>query len=514
VIDHAAEQRPDWDGETLVIRLARSGFAVGTPDTLRGVLALQGSSPEPAGLAVELAAPVIAAGSADDPAPDGTAGIGAAAVTGDGGSGLVLSLLFAFLGGLLLNLMPCVFPVLSLKVLGFAEHAGEDSGSPAKQGAAFAAGVLVSFWVLGALLLALRAAGEGVGWGFQLQSPLFVGLMAVLFFLLGLTLLGVFEIGLSLTRLAGLDPAADRTRSSGLGRSLFSGVLATVVATPCTAPFMGAALGWAVLQPPIETMLVFTALGAGMALPYVILSLSPALIDRLPAPGPWMETLKQLLAFPLLGTVVWLAWVFGLQTGVDGLTGLLITLLLIGLLAWTINWRRGIGRRAGARLAAGLISVGIAALAVVTLIRASGRTPADAAIVERVSPADLASGDEVLRWADWSPGVEAEIRNAGRPLLVDFTAAWCLSCKVNERLVLNTTEVGEAFEEHGVALLKADWTRRDPAITRALADLGRNSVPVYALYPPGEGDPVLLPSVLTKEIVLEALATHVPVASR
>ncbi|MCL7973067.1 MAG: thioredoxin family protein, partial [marine benthic group bacterium] len=441
VIDHAAEQRPDWDGETLVIRLARSGFARGTPDTLRGVLATEDASAGQAGPAIEIAAPVIVAGSADDPAPAGTGGAGGAVVFGDGGPGLGLSLLFALLGGLLLNLMPCVFPVLSLKVLGFAEHAGKASGSPARQGAAFAAGVLVSFWVLGAVLLVLRAAGEGVGWGFQLQSPLFVGLMAVLFFLLGLALLGVFEVGLSLTRLGGLDPAAVGSGSTGVGRSFFSGVLATVVATPCTAPFMGAALGWAILQPPVETMLVFTALGAGMALPYVILSLSPALIDRLPAPGRWMETLKQLLAFPLLGTVVWLAWVFGLQTGVDGLAGLLIALLLIGLLLWTIKWSRGIERKGGARVTAGVVSVTIAVLAALTLVRASRLAPAFGAAAEYVSGADLAPEGDSVRWAEWSPRVESEIRSAGRPLLVDFTAAWCLSCKVNERLVLNTAEV-------------------------------------------------------------------------
>ena len=513
VIDHAAEQRPDWDGETLVIRLVRSGFARGTPDTLRGVLATRGASAGQAGLAVEIAAPVIIAGSSDDPAPAQIVDEGAPS-SGDGRSGLGLSLLFAFLGGLLLNLMPCVFPVLSLKVLGFAKHVDAESGAGARQGAAFAAGVLVSFWGLGALLLSLRAAGEGVGWGFQLQSPLFVGSMAVLFFLLGLALLGAFEIGLSLTRLGGLDPASARSGSSGLGRSFLSGVLATVVATPCTAPFMGAALGWAILQPPLETMVVFTALGAGMALPYVVLSLSPGLIGRLPAPGRWMETLKQLLAFPLFATVVWLAWVFGLQTGVDGLTGLLIALLLVGLLVWTMHWRRGIGRRGGAKVTTGLAAVAIAALAAVTLLRASRLSPAGEPIEGANSSSNLALDRDSVDWADWSPRAESEIRDAGRPLLVDFTAAWCLSCQVNERLVLSTAEVGQAFEEHGVALLKADWTRRDPEITRALAELGRNSVPVYALHPPGGGDPVLLPSVLTKEIVLEALETHVPIASR
>ena len=508
VIDHAAEQRPDWDGTTLAIRLTRSAFARGTPDTLRGVLVIDPSPDGGTVRATEIHAPVIVAGSAEDPRPVPEADSGA------GRSGLGLSLLFAFLGGLLLNLMPCVFPVLSLKVLGFAGHGDEEDGGAGRQGFAFAAGVLVSFWLLGGLLLALRAAGEGVGWGFQLQSPLFVGSMAVLFFLLGLALLGAFEVGVSLTRLGGIGHASDPGCAIGLERSFFSGVLATVVATPCTAPFMGAALGWAILQPAAETMAVFTALGAGMALPYVALSLSPGLLDRLPAPGRWMETLKQLLSFPLFGTVVWLAWVFGLQTGVDGLTGLLVTLLLAGLLVWMTAWQRREGRDRGLGLAAGLAVVMIGALAAATLWRASRLTPVGEAASDAVTSSESALARGSARWQEWSPAAESEIRGAGRPLLVDFTAAWCLSCQVNERLVLATAEIGQAFEERDVALLKADWTRRDAEITRALAELGRNSVPVYALYPPGRRDPVLLPSVLTKEIVLEALETHVPVAPR
>jgi thiol:disulfide interchange protein DsbD len=416
--------------------------------------------------------------------------------------------------------MPCVFPVLSLKVLGFVEHSEEGPGGARRQGAAFAAGVLVSFWALGAVLLALRAAGESVGWGFQLQSPLFVGAMAVLFFLLALALLGAFEIGISLTRFGDVEfmkvPSRTRTARNATTRSFASGVLATVVATPCTAPFMGAALGWALLRPPAETMLVFTALGAGMAAPYLALSLSPGLIDRLPPPGRWMETLKQVLAFPLLATVVWLAWVFGLQTGVNGLTGLLGALLLMGLAVWVGARWGGITAKPPGRTVARISALAIGGVAFLILVRAAGTTPEASNVVPIAGPGTGAAAESESAadtWRTWSPAAAVEARRSGQPLFIDFTAAWCLSCQVNERVVLNTAAVRDAFRDHGVTLMKADWTRRDPAITAALAEFGRISVPVYALYSPdphGEGDPVLLPSVLTKEIVLDALETYVP----
>jgi thiol:disulfide interchange protein DsbD len=493
VIDHAAEQSPDWDGETLVIRLARSGFSAGIPDTVHGVLVTTRDRAGAQIAAVKISAPVIVAG---NPAAESETGIG-----------LGIALLFAFIGGLLLNLMPCVFPVLSLKVLGFVEHSEQEPGGAARQGAAFATGVLVSFWVLGALLLALRAAGESVGWGFQLQSPLFVGTMAVLFFLLALALLGAFEFGISFTRFGAGEfvkvPSRTQIARNPAMRSFASGVLATVVATPCTAPFMGAALGWAIFRPPAETMLVFTALGVGMAAPYVALSLSPGLLDRLPAPGRWMESLKQLLAFPLLATVVWLSWVFGLQTGVNGLTGLLGALLLAGLAVWVGARWGGIDSKPPGRPIARISVVAIGLAALFLLVRAAGSVPEPGS----ASSAESASTD----WQTWSPDAVAMARRSGQPLLIDFTAAWCLSCQVNERVVLNTATVRDAFRDHGVETLRADWTRRDAAITAALAELGRSSVPVYALYSGGEGDPVLLPSVLTKEIVLEALETYVPV---
>jgi thiol:disulfide interchange protein/DsbC/DsbD-like thiol-disulfide interchange protein len=531
VIDHAAEQAWDVDGGALVVRLARSGFATGVADTLRGVLvASRARAPAPAddagpvdgaALAVEFAAPVeVAPGTtAEGPA----IGAGTESRVSAAALGIGLALVFAFLGGLILNLMPCVFPILGIKVLGFVGHAEEGRGGAARQGGAFAAGVLASFWVLGGLLLVLRAAGESVGWGFQLQSPPFVGAMALLFFLLALALLGAFEIGVSLTRLgmfgngkipstyrtepeAGKVPAPKPGSRNRAAQSFGTGILATVVATPCTAPFMGAALGWALIRPPVETMLVFTALGAGMAAPYVALSLSPGLLERLPPPGRWMETLKQILAFPLLATVVWLAWVFGLQTGVGGVAGLLAALLLAGLAAWVAGRWAGLAARPGRRHVARAVAVAIGIGALFVLVRASGATPGGPGL----AAVSGAGAEGPGGWRPWSPAAVAEARASGEPLLLDFTAAWCLSCQVNERVVLNTAAIREAFRAHGVTLLKADWTRRDPAITAALAELGRSSVPVYALYPRGGGDPVLLPSVLTREIVLDALETHAP----
>ena len=509
VIDHAAEQRPDWDGETLVIRLARSAFATGTPDTLRGVLVTSRDAEGRATESFVIEAPTVLAGDPDRVVPDDASAAG--------GLGLGLGLLFAFLGGLLLNLMPCVFPVLSLKVLDFAGHADEGRTRAARKGVAFAAGVLVSFWALGGLLLALRAAGESVGWGFQLQSPLFVGAMAVLFFLLGLALLGAVEIGASLGRLGGLGAPPGETQEIAEGaavrRSFLAGVLATLVATPCTAPFMGAALGWALVRPPLETMLVFTALGAGMAAPFLLLSLTPGLVERLPPPGRWMETLKQLLAFPLFATVIWLAWVFGLQTGVGGLTRLLVALLLVGLAAWVAGRWGGATAPAGRRWSARLAALGLGVVAALVLVRAVRQPPASVP-ADSVSagpvPADSVSAGSISAWKKWTPARQSEVIAAGKPLFVDFTAAWCLSCQVNERVVLNTPEVRDAFAIRGVELLKADWTRREPEITAALAELGRSSVPVYALHAPGAEDPVLLPSVLTKQIVLDALDSQLP----
>ena len=406
-----------------------------------------------------------------------------------GGMGLALAAGLALLGGLILNLMPCVFPVLSVKVLSFIQLAHGDPGRVRRHGLAFLAGVLVSFWLLAGLLLALRAAGGGVGWGFQLQSPGFVAAMALLLTAVGLNLLGAFEVGLGLARLAGSAP-----QPAGYPGSFLTGVLAVVVAPPCTAPFMGTALGFALARPAPEALAVFTALGLGMALPYLLLAEMPGLLARLPRPGAWMVTLRQGLAFPLFATAVWLAWVLGRQAGVDAVALLLLAALGVGLAAWGAgHLQRGTRRwLPGAVVLAGL---GIAAV----LGFAAAMRP-----VESAAPVRAASPAAGIDWQPWSAPRVTELRAAGRPVFVDFTAAWCISCQVNKQVALDTPTVARRFAELGVVALEADWTRYDPAITEALAGFGRSGVPLYVYYPPG-GEPKLLPAVLTPATVLAAL---------
>jgi thiol:disulfide interchange protein DsbD len=408
-----------------------------------------------------------------------------------------LALLLAFGGGLLLNLMPCVFPVLSLKILRFVHHADHDSSLIRKHGFSFGAGVLVSFWVLAGSLLAFRAAGGGQGWGFQLQSPLFVAGLATLLFAVGLNLLGAFEVGVGLTALGGAKPGL----SKGYGGSFASGVLATVVATPCTAPFMGAALGFALTQPAAGAMLVFTALGIGVALPYVLLSMHPAWLKILPKPGAWMETLKQFMAFPMFATALWLVWVFGLQTGVNGLAMLLGAFLLLGVAVWLLGrWKGGVARPVWLRTRA-LATVSVA-LAVLVLWKGAAEVPDEAT----AATAGGSAGRQAL-WQPYSEQKVAELQAAGKPVFVDFTAAWCITCQFNKKTTLARQEVLDEFARRGVTLMRADWTRRDPEIGRVLEGLGRSGVPVYALYEPqgAATAPRLLPEVLTEPAVLDAL---------
>ena len=490
VLAHARPQILHVEGDSLTLELVGSPYATQPTSRLLGVLMAFGPEGwsrdgEPRGMEIQV--PVAGAPppqEAEPPPPSGP--IEGAA--GDGGVTLALALVFAFLGGILLNLMPCVFPVLSLKILGAA---GQGQGSRIfirNQGLVFGAGVVASFLLLAGLLLALRTGGAQLGWGFQLQSPIFVGAMAALFFAIGLNLMGIFEVGASLTRLG------QKTGSSeGYGEALASGVLATVIATPCTAPFMGAALGFALTRSVTETLLIFGFLGLGMALPYVFLSLAPGLLEKLPRPGPWMESLRQVLAFPMFATVIWLVWVFGQQTGVGGATYLLSSLLLVGLAGWMVGrWYR---TDRGSGVVARVLAVGVLVLAGFMLIRGGEEIPPTLAPTEG--------------WQTFSPRAVEEVLEGGQPVFVDFTAAWCLTCQVNKRLVLSKDRIMNAFRDRGIALFKADWTRQDPVITDALEALGRSGVPVYALYAGVPGaEPVLLPEVLTEEIVLRALEEH------
>lgn len=486
VLDHASPQVHSWQGDTLLLQLTRSIYASRPSPLLAGILLDEtGGFWDDDGRTRALEVEAAVEGAAPSEAFALETSAGAVAKT-SGVLTLIPALLFAFLGGLLLNLMPCVFPVLSLKILGAAGQAGSNRKGIRRHGSLFGVGVVGSFLALAGFLVLLKTGGKQFGWGFQLQSPLFVALMASLFFGIGLNLMGVFEVGLALTRVG------SRTGSFiGAWDSLAAGALATVIATPCTAPFMGAALGFALARPSAETFLVFALLGLGMALPYVVLSWAPGWLDRLPRPGPWMESLKQTLAFPMFATVIWLVWVFGLQTGMDGTVYLLITFLLLAAAAWMVGrWHR-IDLRSG-RVARGVASL-LVAMAVASAVTGSRQEP----------PPPGGAGE----WQPFSEEAVARYLAEGRPVFVDFTAAWCLTCQVNKRLVLTSERVKEAFRAWNVALFQADWTRQDPRITEALEALGRAGVPVYVLYKGHPGaQPHILPTVLTEDIVLGTLA--------
>lgn len=390
-------------------------------------------------------------------------------------------LVFALLGGILLNLMPCVFPVLALKGLALVGLAGEGRRRARVHGLLYGLGVVVSFWVLAGALLAFRAGGQQLGWGFQLQSPVVIIALAALFFWMALTLLGVSTIGASIMGIGNSLTVGDGYRSA-----FFTGVLATVVATPCTAPFMGAALGYALVQPPAVALAVFTSLGVGLALPYVAITFVPALSALMPRPGAWMETLKKLLAFPLLATVVWLVWVASLQGGPPAVLATLSVLLLLGFGAWMAGQSTG----RFARMAAAFAVLG-------AFIVGGGVTSTTSA------PPDSGSA---LAWEPYSAARVDELVRQGKPVFIDFTAAWCVTCQVNKQLVLETESVVTKMREAGIVALRADWTRPDPGISRALQQFGRDGVPLYVLYSGRETDPPrILPQILTSQIVLSEI---------
>lgn len=494
VIAHAAKQQVLWrdDGVSLVMK--RGELAGQVLGELSGVLVLRATdkSGNAARVGYEIVAkaaggaqPVVAVPAppaSSPPSPQGDQG---------GAVSLLGAVLFAFLGGLILNLMPCVLPILSVKALSLAAHGGR---APAF---AFLAGVLISFAVLAALLVGLRAAGETVGWGFQFQSPLFVLALAAFFFAMALSLSGVFDIGGGI-----IGTGEALTHQSGARGAFFTGVLATIAATPCTAPFMGVAMGYALTRPAWEMVVVLQALGIGFALPLMALALSNAMRKLLPKPGAWMDTLKQALAFPLYATVGWLVWVLSLQAGSSGVLAAAVALVATGFAAWMVGqagWPRVVRYGGGGAVAAIALAVLLPMLEGAQPVQAA-RPPGG------VNPA----GAVKTRAIAYEPFSEARVRALraqGRNVFVNLTAAWCISCKVNEQVALSGRGFAQALKTYDVAYLKGDWTRRDDAITRVLKAHGRAGVPLYLLYPADlSAKPIVLPQLLTEAIVTNHFA--------
>ncbi len=402
---------------------------------------------------------------------------------------LPMLLLFAILGGLILNLMPCVFPVLSIKAIGLIEQAKKHPALVRTKGLVFAAGVVSSMLALAAVLLSLRAGGEQIGWGFQLQSPLFVTLLVYLLLAVGLNLSGVFEVG------GGLAGVGDGlTQGDSYRAAFFTGVLTTLVATPCTAPFMAFAVGAALTQPAIIALSIFAALGLGLALPYLLLSFAPWMRRALPKPGAWMDTLKQFFAFPIYASAAWLLWVLAQQTSSLGLGAALAGAILIALAAWAYQ-------KSKSSSAAGRVAALVAATLSVLIAFLLPMRFADVAAASLNTTAGGVQGAD--QWQPFDAAQVARLSAAGRPLLVNFTASWCLTCLVNERNAFADPAVQEVFRSKGITLMKGDWTNRDPAITKALAAFGRAGVPLYVVYnsKPGSAEPVILPQLLTPGVV-------------
>ena len=473
VIDHAKPQAVERGPGGVTLSLAPGfAFTKGTPpNSLAGVLEVDGRAYELD--AAKGALPAAAAGLGP------ARGAGRASFHGTTGlASIGLAIVFAFAGGLVLNLMPCVFPILSMKALALASHA-DGRARPRLQGLAFFVGVLVTFVGLAAALIAAKAAGGEVGWGFQLQAPGVVAALSLLMLLIGLNLSGVFEAGLSLQRLGGGE-------GGGLAGSFLTGVLAVVVAAPCTAPAMASAVAYALTRPEWEALAVFAGLGLGFAAPFTTLSFAPGLLHRLPRPGPWMDALKKALAFPMYGAAAWLVWVLAVQAGASAIAAILAAAVILALAAWLY----GAAQRAqlrGGRTAWLYLTSGAAGLLAIGAVTA-GLGASKAAAEEPFSQARL-----------------EQLQAQHKPVFVNFTAAWCITCQVNERAALSSHQVQQAFARTGTVYLKGDWTRRDAVIAEALAEHGRAGVPLYLVYGKDGSAPQVLPQILTSGEVVSAL---------
>ncbi|QNI38071.1 protein-disulfide reductase DsbD family protein [Edaphobacter albus] len=463
-IANAGDQDVEPLSDGVRLRVPRAPELTKLPATLHGVIKLDDET------SYEVNSPVVA-GEIPRQAGRGAVPAGAKELT------VLAAVSLAFFGGIILNLMPCVFPVLFLKGLSLVQSSNEERGRIRRHGLVYTLGILVSFWVIVAALLILRAGGNEAGWGFQLQSPTFLAILSSAIFFFALSLSGLFDIGLSLTSVGG-----GLAQKQGYTGSFFTGVLATVVATPCTAPFMGAAIGFALAQSGWITFGVFTALALGLAAPYLLLSFQPAWTRLLPRPGAWMEVFKQVTAIIFFGTVIWLAYVYGnlygSEQGVYHVALLLTCFLLLTIAGWVLGkWP--------ARWSSSIVAVLIAIFALAVPLYQPKQT--------------------TLTWQPYSEQALNQARAEGKPVFIDFTAAWCLSCQVNERLVLRSADVQHEFAKNKVLLLKADWTKYDAEITKQLASVGRSGVPTYVIYPVGKGAADVLPELLTKDIVLTAL---------
>jgi thiol:disulfide interchange protein/DsbC/DsbD-like thiol-disulfide interchange protein len=490
-IEYAAPQTLSRAGNAIELSM-KLGYQPPKAGAIRGVLvATEQNGAESQIVPIEIAADFSGAGAAELKAGPRFAPLPHADKEPE--SSFAMLLLLAMVGGLILNLMPCVFPVLSIKAISVVEQAKKDPAAVRAKGLVFAAGVIGSMLCLAAVLLALRAGGEQIGWGFQLQSPLFVTLLVYLLLAVGLNLSGVFEVG------GGLAGVGDGlTHGDGYRASFFTGLLTTLVATPCTAPFMAPALGAALTQSAFRALCIFAALGVGLALPYVLLSFAPWMRRVLPKPGAWMDTLKQIFAFPIYASAAWLLWVLSHETSSFGLAAALAGIVLIGLAAWA--YQKSHAASGGGKIAVLVTAVAALLIAVILPLRFADVAAASTGDSAQTKPSD----DE---WQPYSAARVAELSAAGRPLLVNFTASWCLTCLVNERNAFSDSAVQKIFHDKKVTLMKGDWTNRDPAITHALAAFGRAGVPLYVVYNSKVGaEPLVLPQILTAGVVQSAFS--------